>query len=367
MKLNEQIRENRKKVGLTQEQVANFLGVSTPAVNKWEKGATYPDVTLLPVLARLLKIDLNTLFSFHEEMTETEVKHFTAALMKELMEDLDKGFEMAMEKTREYPNCMKLLHTTATTLDWALILSGLPQERKDEYEKKTIALYERVAAGNDQQLQERATFMLATRYMKCEDYERAQEMVERLPERNLLDRREIQADLYFKQDKFVEAAALLERKLQEQVQNIQTILVKLTDIAIREGNSENAVYISNVSRQAVKLFCFAEQFAYLAPLEAALGQKNIPESISIIENMMTAMQVRWAYEDTVLYHHIAQTQDRQILEKLQNSEGEFKNIVKKRILPPLLAEMDNEPKYEFLRGDEKFQEMVKRFKALVAD
>lgn len=40
MKLNEQIREHRKKVGLTQEQVANYLGVSTPAVNKWENGVS---------------------------------------------------------------------------------------------------------------------------------------------------------------------------------------------------------------------------------------------------------------------------------------------------------------------------------------
>ena len=41
MKLNEQIREHRKKVGLTQEQVANYLGVSTPAVNKWESGVSH--------------------------------------------------------------------------------------------------------------------------------------------------------------------------------------------------------------------------------------------------------------------------------------------------------------------------------------
>lgn len=32
------IREKRKELGLTQEQVAGYLGVSTPAVNKWEKG-----------------------------------------------------------------------------------------------------------------------------------------------------------------------------------------------------------------------------------------------------------------------------------------------------------------------------------------
>ena len=36
MKINEIIREKRKELSLTQEQIADFLGVSTPAVNKWE-------------------------------------------------------------------------------------------------------------------------------------------------------------------------------------------------------------------------------------------------------------------------------------------------------------------------------------------
>ena len=49
MRIGEQIKNYRKTVGLTQEQVANYLGVSTPAVNKWEKGNTYPDISLLPV------------------------------------------------------------------------------------------------------------------------------------------------------------------------------------------------------------------------------------------------------------------------------------------------------------------------------
>ena len=50
MKINQIIREKRKELSLTQEQIAELLGVSTPAVNKWEKGSTYPDITLLPAL-----------------------------------------------------------------------------------------------------------------------------------------------------------------------------------------------------------------------------------------------------------------------------------------------------------------------------
>lgn len=40
MKLNETIRRLRRAKGLTQEQVAQALGVSGPAVNKWERGGS---------------------------------------------------------------------------------------------------------------------------------------------------------------------------------------------------------------------------------------------------------------------------------------------------------------------------------------
>ena len=54
MNLSEQIRSHRKELGLTQEQVAAYLGVSAPAVNKWEKGNTYPEITLLPAIAKTM-------------------------------------------------------------------------------------------------------------------------------------------------------------------------------------------------------------------------------------------------------------------------------------------------------------------------
>lgn len=41
MPINTVIRERRKALGLTQEQVAEQLGVTAPAVNKWEKGVSH--------------------------------------------------------------------------------------------------------------------------------------------------------------------------------------------------------------------------------------------------------------------------------------------------------------------------------------
>ena len=47
--------------------------MTAPAVNKWERGASCPDLALLAPLARLLGTDLNTLLSFREELTGEEI------------------------------------------------------------------------------------------------------------------------------------------------------------------------------------------------------------------------------------------------------------------------------------------------------
>lgn len=52
MKISEVIRNYRKKENLTQEQVANYLNISAPAVNKWKNVISYPDITLLVPFVR---------------------------------------------------------------------------------------------------------------------------------------------------------------------------------------------------------------------------------------------------------------------------------------------------------------------------
>ena len=52
----------RKELGLTQEGLAQKLGVTNQAVSKWESGQSCPDIALLPVLADLFGITLDQLF-----------------------------------------------------------------------------------------------------------------------------------------------------------------------------------------------------------------------------------------------------------------------------------------------------------------
>lgn len=66
------IQTKRKEVGLTQAQLAELLGVTPPAVNRWEKDLSFPDATLLAPLARCLRTDLNELFSFYDSLSDKE-------------------------------------------------------------------------------------------------------------------------------------------------------------------------------------------------------------------------------------------------------------------------------------------------------
>ena len=59
--INENIKNLRKKKGLTQEELAIQLNVVRQTVSKWEKGISVPDVTMLDKLADVLDTDVGNL------------------------------------------------------------------------------------------------------------------------------------------------------------------------------------------------------------------------------------------------------------------------------------------------------------------
>lgn len=61
---------------MTQEQLAAALGVSGPAVSKWETGSSCPDIMLLCPLARVLGTNVDTLLSFEEELSQEDLENY---------------------------------------------------------------------------------------------------------------------------------------------------------------------------------------------------------------------------------------------------------------------------------------------------
>lgn len=87
MSIGKVIRKYRKEKNMTQEEMARLLGVTAPAVNKWENENSLPDIMLLAPIARLLGISLDTLLAFREELTKEEVNGIINELDEKLKTD----------------------------------------------------------------------------------------------------------------------------------------------------------------------------------------------------------------------------------------------------------------------------------------
>ena len=77
MQIGERIKELRKERRMTQEQLADMVGISFQAVSKWENNLALPDITLVPVLARIFSVSTDELFSFNRAEIQAEIESIT--------------------------------------------------------------------------------------------------------------------------------------------------------------------------------------------------------------------------------------------------------------------------------------------------
>ena len=347
MPMNLVIQERRKELGLTQEQVAEYLNVSIPAVSKWEKGTTSPDISLLAPLARLLKIDINTLFCFHEDITQQEISLFCKEVGK-IVEDngFEEGFATAGQKIHEYPHNERLMHVLTIQLDGLLSMSDLTPDEMRLYEEQILEWYHRLARSTDIKISNSANFMLASSYLRRGEYEKAQETLDLMPDRNdivgsMADKFWLQVEIDKHQGKPEKAVEDLQGELHLALNKVQLLLYKMMNIEIECGELPTAKKIADKSAQMVTLFEMWKYSAFTAPLEIAFAEKDADKCISILREMLLAMRDPWNMDKTLLFNRIpAQT------------------FQPKQMIPVILSAMEKEP---LLQNSSEFQELIKEY------
>ena len=173
MLVGDVIRKYRKQVGITQEEMARRLGVTTPAVNKWENNNTQPDIALLAPIARLLGITTDTLLSFRDSLSSEEI----AAFVKKLDQDLEtreyaEVFTEAKKTLEEYPNCDQLIWQTAVIFQARRNIDQIRD--KEKYDDIIYGWLERCLQSEDGNIRKEAAGSLFYAYLQKEEYEKAQ-------------------------------------------------------------------------------------------------------------------------------------------------------------------------------------------------
>lgn len=130
------IAEKRKEKGITQDELANYIGVSKASVSKWETGQSYPDVTFLPQLATYFNISIDELMDYKPQMTKEDIR----LLYKRLAEDFTcKPVHVVMDECRQiikkYYSCFPLLLQMGILLVNHSSLFKDPQEIRGVFEE----------------------------------------------------------------------------------------------------------------------------------------------------------------------------------------------------------------------------------------
>ena len=103
--IGENIKRLRVQKGITQEQLAEAVGVSAVAVSKWERRETLPDISLLPGLAYFFGISIDELMSYDSAKVEREIRDFICEHTKAAeAHDLKRCMALSKAAYRKYPN-----------------------------------------------------------------------------------------------------------------------------------------------------------------------------------------------------------------------------------------------------------------------
>lgn len=376
MKINEVIRTKRLELGMTQEQVATRLGVSTPAVNKWERGASYPDITLIPALARLLNTDANTLLSFQDDITVEQnlaIQRETDRLVRE--EGYDAGFCYAVDVMREYPTCDQLVCVLTMYLDGALSLYGAPEggggggvdetssgvsstesaDDREEYRSAIGANYRRLASSAEPAVREMATGMLIAQAMQDEDYAQAQALIDTLPDATpyAIDKEERQAAVYARTGRLSEARAMRQRRVLRLSSDLQTTLSSLVEIAVEQGRLGDASEMAQRCSSIMRL-CDAPAWMSDALLfEVAVARRDAAACLEILEDMLQSIEDgSRVMAESVLY---------------RGTEMADVSDFAQRIAGFALRDLRANEKYAFLTEDAAFARLAARVKAWDVD
>ncbi len=104
------IADKRKEKGITQEELAAYIGITKASVSKWETGQSYPDITFLPLLASYFNISIDELICYTPQMEPEDIRDLYHRLAEAFSEE---PFDEVMMECRgiikKYYSCFPLL------------------------------------------------------------------------------------------------------------------------------------------------------------------------------------------------------------------------------------------------------------------
>lgn len=238
IKLGEKIKELRKQKGISQEVLANHLGVSFQAVSKWETEATMPDVILIPAIASFFGVSTDELFDFNIYEIERKVEKIVDEHRKYLDTDIAKSEQILREGLKKYPGNDTLLNCLINVL--------VEKQCYNEVVSLSKALIE---GARCDEIRLDAYRILAEAYKSMGEYELCKEAIDNIPEIYFSN---LYVKAYLLEGKEKYESAIKEASLC--FEHLIWMLEILAEIHLKNGEKEKARTMYNQALSVLKAF-----------------------------------------------------------------------------------------------------------------
>ena len=135
MEIGNQIKALRLRRGITQEALAQHLGVTAQAVSKWERGAATPDIGMLPDISAYFGVTIDELFALSDETRMDRIQNMLWDIRFIPQADVDSAREFLLEKARREPENGRPHELLA---DMESHLAREHMEKAEEYAKEAL-------------------------------------------------------------------------------------------------------------------------------------------------------------------------------------------------------------------------------------
>lgn len=342
MELGEVIRKHRKMKELTQEEMARYLGVTAPAVNKWENGNAMPDITLLLPIARLLDVSLDELLSFRKELTTEEIRELVQEAEQKFSElSYDDAFRWTKKQIELYPNCEALIYSLAMEMEGQCLMQEIREN--EEYTAFVLNCCERLLKSKDEVMQTAAADFLYGYYLRKEQYEKAEGYLAFFSTQNP-ERKRKQAVLYEKAGNLQKACQTYEEILWADYQILFSVLNSLFIMKLHENDLEKARYYAEKKKALARLFEMGEYSIYAADLELVQIEKNPDQTIACIQGIMNNLDTMYAFSSAPLYSHMT----------FKKADSEFIETIRKKIM----EDFRSDENFGYMKDDPRWAELL---------
>lgn len=176
IKIAENIRNLRKSHSLTQEQMAEALGVTVGAVYKWESGLSMPEIKLIMEIADFFEISVDTLLGYEQQNgnVENRIQRIKQCIVEK---DFEEGVLESEKALKKYPNNFNVIYASAM-----MYMLKFSEDKCEETMKKSNQLFERAISllyQNTENSISEATILnhMATNYLALGNMEKGLEIL----------------------------------------------------------------------------------------------------------------------------------------------------------------------------------------------